>query len=65
MDGRHVEIIAPPHSGTTFYNYKQKFSDALFGVVDTNYKFVYENVGIQGRTPMEGSSNIHHCMKNF
>jgi hypothetical protein len=49
MDGRHVEIIAPSHSGTTFDNYNQIFSIILLGVVDANYKFIYANVRIQGR----------------
>jgi hypothetical protein len=39
----------PPHSETTFYNYKQTFSVVLVDVVVANYTFVHANVGIQGR----------------
>jgi hypothetical protein len=50
MDGKHVEIIVPPHSGSRFYNYfKQTFCIVLLGMADAKHKFIYSNAGIQGR----------------
>lgn len=49
MDCKHVEIERPPHSGSTFFNYKKTFSIHMLGVVDASYRFVYIKVGANGR----------------
>lgn len=49
MDSKHVEIERPPHSGSTFFNYKKTFSIHMLGVVDANYRFLYVKVGANGR----------------
>lgn len=49
MDGKHVMLQAPIHSGSDFYNYKGFFSIVLFAVVDADYCFTYVAVGFQGR----------------
>lgn len=46
---KHIRIKAPPHSGSDFYNYKGFFSIVLLGVVDSNGKFIYIDVGGNGR----------------
>jgi hypothetical protein len=49
MDGKHVIIRCPPKSGSDYFNYKKNFSIILFAVVDSNYNFLYIDVGTSGR----------------
>jgi hypothetical protein len=39
----------PANSGSTFYTYKHTFAIQLLAVVDADYKFIYIDVGCQGR----------------
>lgn len=57
IDGKHISIQAPVHSGTEFFNYKGFFSIILLAVVDANYNFIYANVGCQGRISDSGVFN--------
>lgn len=75
IDGKHVVMDAPPHSGSLYYNYKglkyslcHEFkyiisyfhvflnllqgthSVVLMGIADAQYKFIYIDVGANGRS---------------
>ena len=47
VDGKHCIIQAPINSGSNFFNYKSTFS--VLAIVDTNYNFIFADVGYQGR----------------
>lgn len=64
IDGKHI-YIPPSNSGSTFYNYKGRFSIVLMAVVDANYKFIYASFGTQGRisdASLFGHSDLRTAM---
>ena len=49
VDGKHVRVIKPQHSGSLCFNYKEYFSVVLMAVADSQYKFVYVDIGSYGK----------------
>ena len=45
IDGQHVRIICPAHSGTMYFSYKSYYWIVLQGVADASYKFTIVDVG--------------------
>ena len=57
LDGKHVEIVAPPRSGTVFYNYKSYFSFVLMALCDAKHNFMFIDVGAAGASNDSGIYN--------
>lgn len=49
IDGKHVVILKPPHSGSDYFNYKKTFSIVILAVVNNKYQFIFADIGSQGR----------------
>lgn len=56
IDGKHIVIQCPPKSGSEHYNYKGTFSFVLLALVDSDYRFIFADVGAQGRISDGGVS---------
>lgn len=67
IDGKHVRIKCPAHSGSMFFNYKKFFSVHLQGITDARYKFITIDVGDYGRRSDSGvfmETGVYHHLEN-
>lgn len=56
---------SPIHSGSDYFNYKQHFSIVLLAVIDSNYNFIFADVGCQERISDRGVFNNSGLMEKI
>lgn len=67
IDGKHVRIKCPKHSGSMFYNYKKFHSVVLQGVANANYRFITVDIGGYGKQSDGGTfkaSDLYQLLHN-
>ena len=67
IDGKHCQIKRPDNSCSEFYNYKGTYSIILFAFVDADYRFVFTDVGSNGRVndgAVNRNSTLNLAMEN-
>lgn len=48
LDGKHIMMRKPRKSGSTYFNYKRRFSHVLMALTDANCNFLYFDIGAVG-----------------
>ena len=57
MDGKHISLFHPKGISSEYCNYKGFFSLVTLALVDYDYKFMFIDVGCQGRISDGGVYN--------
>ncbi|XP_049956852.1 uncharacterized protein LOC126473663 [Schistocerca serialis cubense] len=67
IDGKHIRVKCPPHSGTMSYNYKKYFSPALLAVANAKCRLIAVDIGGYGKQSDGGTfraSNLYNNILN-
>lgn len=57
LDGKHIMILPPPFTSSEYFNYKGHFSIVLLALVDSDYCFMFVDIGCPGRISDGGVYN--------
>ena len=63
----NVACVRPRNSGNLYYNYKSFFSIVLMGLVDSDYKFMWIDVGGCGHmsdAQLFNASELKECLED-
>ena len=67
LDGKRIRLRKPKNSGSTYINYKGFCSISLMALVDGNYRFIFVDVGAEGKWAdggVWGNSDLSKAIKN-
>ena len=61
IDRKHINVKAPPNTGSEFFNYKKHFSFVLLAIPDVNAQFIAYDLGSAG-SHSDGGIFKHGCL---
>ena len=64
IDGKHVNIRAPPDTGSEYFNYKKQFSVVLLWIADADALSIAFDIGAPG-SQSDGGIFKHGCLSNL